>query len=107
MDSVRRNIYFRKPTQTAVGSDRVTVVLLVAFAVEVAPVVDVYLAGRLHDVSHVHVWVNLQQAFSLNPFVLSDVYIPTKSQNRCDSCTYIYMMYTRTLRSKYGAFTGV
>ena len=41
-----------------------TVVLLVAFAVEVAPVVDVYLAGRLHDVSHVHVWVNLQQGFS-------------------------------------------
>ena len=25
-----------------------------------------------------------------NPFVLSYVYIRTKSQNRCDSCTYIY-----------------
>ena len=27
----------------------------------------------------------------LNPFVLSYVYIRTKSQNRCDSCTYIYV----------------
>ena len=27
----------------------------------------------------------------VNPFVLSYVYISTKSQNRCDSCTYIYV----------------
>ena len=31
------------------------------------------------------------QAAALNPFVLSYVYIRTKSQNRCDSCTYIYV----------------
>ena len=28
---------------------------------------------------------------TINPFVLSYVYIRTKSQNRCDSCTYIYV----------------
>ena len=27
----------------------------------------------------------------VNPFVLSYVYIRTKSQNRCDSCTYIHI----------------
>ena len=31
---------------------------------------------------------------NLNPFVLSYVYIRTKSQNRCDSCTYILYTYT-------------
>ena len=29
--------------------------------------------------------------FKVNPFRLSYVYIRTKSQNRCDSCTYIYI----------------
>ena len=34
-----------------------------------------------------------------NPFVLSYVYICTKSQNRCDSCTYIYVhgLYVRNM----------
>ncbi len=32
----------------------------------------------------------LYQLTCFNPFRLSYVYIRTKSQNRCDSCTYIY-----------------
>ena len=31
----------------------------------------------------------------LNPFVLSYVYIRTKSQNRCDSCTYIWRLWSQ------------
>ena len=31
---------------------------------------------------------------TVNPFRLSYVYIHTKSQNRCDSCTYILYTYT-------------
>ena len=41
--------------------------------------------------SLLHVVGLIQTALDINPFVLSYVYIRTKSQNRCDSCTYIYV----------------
>ena len=46
-------------------------------------IANIYISNQLFKDVVVKIWCCL-----FNPFILSYVYIRTKSQNRCDSCTY-------------------
>ena len=52
---------------------------------------SVFILVAIVKITALGVMIHMKDRYDINHFVLSYVYIRTKSQNRCDSCTYIYV----------------